>query len=56
MVFVLWEGLVCLALLGVDGQQWKQLAGSVVYFTKNNYLGFMCIHQPFSILFRCRTN
>lgn len=31
---MLWEDLVCVALLGVDGLQWKQLAGSVFYFTK----------------------
>ncbi len=51
MAFMLWEGLVCVALPGVDGRQWKQLVGSVFYFTKNNYLDFMFIHQLFSILF-----
>lgn len=34
MVFLLRGGLVSVALPGVDGRQWKQLADSVFHITK----------------------
>lgn len=56
MVVMLRGGCVCVEPPGVDGRQWKQLAGSVLGFAKSNYLDITCLQQTVSVLFGCGSN
>lgn len=47
---MLWEDPVCVALTSVDGHQWKQLVGGMLYYTKTfihyTYSGYIPAFFP----------